>query len=614
MRSIAGQAFALSLQYCLLVEETRVKKFFADIKYIFIYTWKIDKLYLLLRLPSALLESLMPFINVIFPALIVEDLTIYMDYGRVIRHAAYMAVLLIVSHTLKNILQMLITNRYNLFEYKHAITLGRKIMSVTFPETENPETLNLVERIRRIGYIERTFESVFSFLSSTVTVIGMLWILSNVNFLIIITIFLAVVLNVYFSSKSKKYNYEWQKETAPFRRRNEYLLRLMYGFQYGKEVRVNGLQEYLTEKYSSHSIEYMGALKKVTYKFLKMNTGTSTVNSVQQTIVYLSLASAVLAKSITIASFTKYISAVNSLTSTLLRISNAFVELRNNFNYVDNLRTFLALETEEEKGNLPVPGGQFLIEFKNVSFRYPNTDRYVLEDINVSIAPGSQVAIVGLNGSGKTTFVKLMLGLYKPTQGMICVNGVDISKLDFKEYIKNFACAFQDYRLFSYPVRENIVFVQDYNEEKLDDVVKKCGIYDAINKLPKKKDTPIFKFLDDSGVEFSGGEGQKIAIARAIYKDAGVVVLDEPLAALDPIAEYEMYRSLSGMTDGRTCIFISHCLSLAQKSDQILVFSQGKIAELGTHAELVGRENGLYAEMYKKQAVFYQEGDDTDGT
>lgn len=585
-----------------------MKKFFADIKYIFVYTWKIDKLYLLLRLPSVLLESLTPFINVIFPALIVEDITIYLDYGRVCCHAAYMAILLAVSHIFMNILNMLITNRYNLFEYKHAITLGKKIMSVTFPETENPKTLDLVERIKRIGYIEETFASIFSFLSSLVTITGLLWILSNVNTLIIITIFFAVALNVCFSSKSKKYNYEWQKETAPLQRRNEYLLRLMYGFQYGKEVRVNSLEDYLTEKYNRHSEEYMGALKKVTIKFLKMNTGTSMVNVMQQTIVYLSLAHAVLAGTLTIASFTKYISAINSLTSTLLRISNAFVELRNNFNYVDNLRKFLELETEEEKeSKVPVPSGKFIIEFKNVSFQYPNTDRYALEDVNVSITPGSQIAVVGLNGSGKTTFVKLMLGLYKPTKGMIFVNGVDINRLDFKEYIKNFACAFQDFRMFSYPVRENIVFVQDYDEEKLDDVVKKCGIYDAINKLPKKLDTPIFKFLDDAGVEFSGGEGQKIAIARAIYKNADVVILDEPLASLDPIAEYEMYKSLCGMTNGRTCIFISHRLSLAQKSDQILVFNQGRIAEYGTHSELVSRKGGLYAKMYQKQAAFYQE-------
>lgn len=569
-----------------------MKKNFADMKYVFAYVWKIDKLYLLLRLPSVLLQSLIPFITVIFPAFIVEDVTIYMDYGRVCRHVAYMAILLMVSRILEHILQMLITNRYNLFEYKHAITLGEKIMSVTFPETENPETLNLVEKIKRIGYIEKTFESLFSFLSSIITIVGLLWILSKVNALIIITIFGAVVFNIYFSSKSKKYNYEWQTETAPLRRRNEYLLRLMYGFQYGKEVRVNGLQKYLTEKYDSHSTEYMGILKKVTVKFLKMNIGTSMVNIFQQTVVYLLLARAVLQDFLTIAAFTKYISAINSLTSSLLGISDAFIELRNNFNYVDCLRKFLSLETEGEKDKMvPVPSGNFLIEFKNVSFQYPNTDRFVLEDVNVSISPGSQVAIVGLNGSGKTTFVKLMLGLYKPTKGMICVNGVDINNLDFKEYIKNFACAFQDYRLFSYPVRENIVFVQDYDKKKLDDVMKKCGIYDAVNRLPRKLETPIYKFLDDAGVEFSGGEGQKIAIARAIYKNAGVVILDEPLASLDPIAEYEMYKSLSGMAGDRTCIFISHRLSLTQKSDIILVFEQGRIAESGTHSELIDRKS-----------------------
>lgn len=592
-----------------------MKKNFADMKYVFAYVWKIDKLYLLLRLPSVLLQSLIPFITVIFPAFIVEDVTIYMDYGRVCRHVAYMAILLMVSRILEHILQMLITNRYNLFEYKHAITLGEKIMSVTFPETENPETLNFVEKIKRIGYIEKTFESLFSFLSSIITIVGLLWILSKVNALIIITIFGAVVFNIYFSSKSKKYNYEWQTETAPLRRRNEYLLRLMYGFQYGKEVRVNGLQKYLTEKYDSHSTEYMGILKKVTVKFLKMNIGTSMVNIFQQTVVYLLLARAVLQDFLTIAAFTKYISAINSLTSSLLGISDAFIELRNNFNYVDCLRKFLSLETEGEKDKMvPVPSGNFLIEFKNVSFQYPNTDRFVLEDVNVSISPGSQVAIVGLNGSGKTTFVKLMLGLYKPTKGMICVNGVDINNLDFKEYIKNFACAFQDYRLFSYPVRENIVFVQDYDKKKLDDVMKKCGIYDAVNRLPRKLETPIYKFLDDAGVEFSGGEGQKIAIARAIYKNAGVVILDEPLASLDPIAEYEMYKSLSGMAGDRTCIFISHRLSLTQKSDIILVFEQGRIAESGTHSELIGREGGLYAEMYEKQAVFYQEESEVIGT
>lgn len=583
-----------------------MKKFFKDMKYIFLYAWKIDKLYLLLRIPFTLLEALTPLITVIFPALIVEDITIYLDYTRVWRHVLYMVGLLAASHVVQNILNMVITNRFNLFEYKHTIVLGKKIMTVEFPKTESAEVLNLVERIHRIEYIEGSFAAMFSFVANAITITGLLWILSNVNLFIIITIAVAVILNVYFNNISENYNYQWQQETAPYRRRADYLHRLMYGFQYGKEVRVNGLERYLTDKYNVHSKEYLAKLKKVTIKFMNINHATSLIGVVQLAIVYLSLANAVLSKGITIASFTKYISAVNSLTESLMGLSNVIVELKNNFNYVQDLRDFLSLESEKEKeNNLPVPCEDFTIEFRDVSFKYPNTDRYVLKNINVSISPNTQIAIVGLNGSGKTTFVKLMLRLYKPTSGAIYINGIDINSFDFKEYIDNFACAFQDFRMFSYSVKENIFLCQPQDEEKLKNVVKQCGIYETICQLPRGFDTPIFKFLDDEGVEFSGGEGQKIIIARALYKQAKVVILDEPLAALDPIAEYDMYQTLSKMIKNRTCIFISHRLSLTQSSDLILVFNQGEIVETGTHAELINLKNGMYAEMYQKQAMFY---------
>lgn len=575
-------------------------------KYIFLYAWKLDKLYLLFRIPFTLLDALTPLITVIFPALIVEDITIYLDKTRVWHHVLYMVGLLAISYMLRNILYMLITNRFNLFEYKHSLVLGKKIMTLEFSKTEDAKILDSVEKIKSSRYIEDSFAAMFSFVANIITIASLLWILSSVNLVIIITIAVAVILNVYFNNISKNYDYQWQKEAAPYSRRGDYLHRLMYGFQYGKEVRVNGMEPYLTNKYNAHSEEYLAKLKKITIKFMNINHATSLIGVVQLAIVYLSLAGAVLSKGITIASFTKYISAVNSFTESLMGLSSIFVELKNNFNYVQDLRDFLSLESEKEKENsLPVPCEDFTIEFRNVSFKYPNTDRYVLKNINVSISPNTQVAIVGLNGSGKTTFVKLMLRLYKPTSGAIYVNGIDINSFDFKEYIDNFACAFQDFRLFSYSVKENIFLCQPQDEDKLTDVVKKCGIYEIIHQLPRGFDTPIFKFLDDEGVEFSGGEGQKIEIARALYKQAKVVILDEPLAALDPIAEYDMYHTLSKMIENRTCIFISHRLSLTQSSDLILVFNQGEIVETGTHAELVNQENGMYAEMYQKQAMFY---------
>lgn len=503
---------------------------------------------------------------------------------------------------------MLLTNRYNVFEYRHAVVLGRKIMSLSYPETENAQTLNLVEKIRKIGYIENSFNSVFSLISNVITIIGLTWILSSLNIVIFLTIIASVLLNIAFNNKLKKYNYKWNEEAAPFRRRNEYITRLMYGFQYGKEVRVNGLDDYLIEKYNDHSQEYLHMLKGVTAKFFKINSATSAVGAIQLAIVYCSLAWRVIIGNISIAMFTKYISAINSLTAGLMGISNGFVDIKNNFKYVDDFMKFMDLEVEE-KGKayiLPVSENQIQIEFKHVSFRYPNATRNALENIDVVIKPNSKVAIVGLNGSGKTTFVKLLLGLYRPTSGTILVNGVDISQLNFKEYISHFACAFQDFRLFSYPLWENIVLMQGYDEEIWKSTISKCGLEKVIDSLPLKEQTPIYKFLNDNGVEFSGGEGQKVAIARALYKHSQCVILDEPLASLDPLAEYEMYKSLSEMIENKTSIFISHRLSLTQSCDNILVFDNGRVVEKGTHAELTQISGGLYADMYGKQAEFYK--------
>lgn len=585
-----------------------MRKTVRRIKYMLSYAWELDKWYLLLRFPIVALDSAKPFIMVLFPAWIIEDITVSPDISKACMHIGWMAALTLLSQIASHCFNMLLTNRYNIFEYRHAIALGRKIMSLSYPETENAETLNLVEQIRRIGYIENSFNSVFSLVSHFITIIGLTWILSSLNIVILLTILTAVMLHILLSNKSKKYNYRWNEEAAPFRRRNEYITRLMYGFQYGKEVRLNHLDEYLTGKYKAHAREYLDMLKTVTIKFFKINSIESLVGAVQLTVVYISLARRVILDSISIASFTKYISAVNTLTSGLMGLSNGFVDIKNNFKYVDDLMKFMALETEDGGGparKLPSPDKPLQIEFKQVYFRYPNTTHNALENINVVIRPGSKIAVVGLNGSGKTTFIKLLLGLYRPTSGTIQVNGMDISQIDFYDYIDRFACAFQDFRLFSYPVQENIVLMQKYDENLWESTIRKCGIERVIESLPLKEQTPIYKFLDDNGVEFSGGEGQKIAIARALYKRSQCIILDEPLAALDPISEYEMYKSLSELIENKTSIFVSHRLSLAQSCDAILVFNDGKIVESGTHAELVRLQGGLYAEMYGKQAEFY---------
>lgn len=582
-----------------------MSKILHNMRFMFKYAWSIDKLYLLLRIPITFISSLKPFIMIIYPAKIIDAIMNGENIGTIKIYIIQMTLIQFGTAFFLYLFKKMLTIRYNAFEYKHTLEIGRKVMNVSFPITEDAEVLDLIERIKPIGYIEKSFESIFSFISYLITICGLVWVLSKVDFFVILTIAIVLMINIILNKKLKDYNYKWQKEAAPYRRRNDYLLRLMYGFQYGKEIRVNDMEDYLVDKYNVHSVEYLAKMKKVGEHYFTINNLTSAASVIQLFVVYMSLVGSAISGAITIAEFTKFINAVNSLSSSLVKLSNGLVDIRNNFYYVDDLMRFFSLEEVVFSEKKILNSENVEIEFRNVSFKYPNTTHYALENVSIKIPPKSKVLIVGMNGSGKTTFIKLMLGLYKPNSGQIYVNGININDIDPKEYWRCFACAFQDFRLFSYPIRENIVISQEKNDLKLSNIIDQCDLADVIERLPSKLETPIYKFLDNNGVEFSGGEAQKIAIARAVYKNAKVVILDEPLAALDPISEYNMYCSINKMVNNRTCLFVSHRLSLAKGCDRILVFENGHLKESGTHDELITIKDGRYAEMFNKQSSFY---------
>ena len=247
-----------------------------------------------------------------------------------------------------------------------------------------------------------------------------------------------------------------------------------------------------------------------------------------------------------------------------------------------------------------------VITFCDVSFRYPRSDKYVLRHLNLTIRPGEHLSIVGLNGAGKTTFIKLLCRLYEVTEGEICIDGINIMEYSEEEYRKLFAVVFQDFKLFAFSLRENVApGVEDIDEERLEQVLTQTGLYEDAQKLPDGLDTMIYKSFDEKGVELSGGQQQKTAISRALYRDAPIVILDEPTAALDPIAEYEIYRQFHALVGGKTAIYISHRLSSCRFCDHIAVFAEETVKEYGTHDELVARADGIYAEMFRAQAQYY---------
>jgi len=296
---------------------------------------------------------------------------------------------------------------------------------------------------------------------------------------------------------------------------------------------------------------------------------------------------------------------VTSFAGALREVMNSLVEIRAYDMYYDHLDEFLHVpETLREGKRLPVPKGNHRIEFQDVGFRYAGAEKWALRHINLTLKPGEKLSIVGENGSGKTTFVKLLCRQYDPTEGRILLDGTDIRDIDYDRYMDLFAAVFQDFQLFAMPLRDNIALGREATDAQIHHALNQVGLEQFSNTLPNGLDTHIGRLFDEQGVEPSGGEGQRIALARALIKDAPLIILDEPTAALDPRAEYEIYQSFHSLTEGKTAVYISHRLSSAKFCDRIAVFHEGSMTEYGTHDQLMAL-GGRYSELFRMQAQFY---------
>ncbi|MCC5894324.1 MAG: ABC transporter ATP-binding protein [Alkalibacterium sp.] len=305
-----------------------------------------------------------------------------------------------------------------------------------------------------------------------------------------------------------------------------------------------------------------------------------------------------------------YTGAVSNFVQTFPEFVSEFSRLYNNNIVLSKYFEFLELKSVKHEGTLPVEkrvDNEYELEVRNLSFKYPGSEELVLKNINLKLTIGEKMAIVGMNGSGKTTFIKLLSRLYDPTEGEILLNGIDIRKYDYDDYLRLFSVVFQDFGLYSFNLGQNVAASTDYDEERVLSAIKDAGFYSRYKQLPKGLDTYLYQNFEKDGVEISGGEAQKIAMARAIYKDTPIVILDEPTAALDPIAEFEIYSQFDKIVGQKTALFISHRLSSCRFCDEIVVFDDGRIVQRGTHNDLVKLKNKKYYELWNAQAQYYVE-------
>jgi len=377
----------------------------------------------------------------------------------------------------------------------------------------------------------------------------------------------------------------------------------------GKDMKLYQMQKILKQEMAQIQMGFRRTTKACAHWSLRKELLCKTTDVLLSAVFYSYVAVKALFGAFGVGSIVQYAGALTQFGAAASLCFTGFASLSANARALSDLFEFLDTPNEMYRGSLSTEkraDRNYTIEFQDVSFRYPGTDTWVLRHVSLQFRIGSRLAIVGENGSGKSTLIKLLCRLYDPTEGRILLNGIDIRKYDYAQYQALFSVVFQDYRLFSLPLGENVAASRHYDAVRVTVALQDAGFGERLAQMPQGLSTYLYRDFDESGVELSGGEAQKIAIARALYKDAPFLILDEPTAALDPVAEAEIYSQLNAIVDDRTAVYISHRLSSCRFCDQIAVFDHGKLVEFGTHEELVSDQTSKYFALWNAQAQYYE--------
>lgn len=493
-----------------------------------------------------------------------------------------------------------------------------KAMTMNYEFMEKQEVLDIMDRAEdatlggnnAVEVTLSSFANIFTYITIIFTTI---FLFMKVGYIIPFTILITSVFHFIIINKIKKMDKRnvWDK-MAPINRKQGYLERVSSQFSHGKEIRLFSLENWISTKLGNVHSEIIDKQKQSQKYWLIASVSDLIIIVFQQLAIYAVLISLYSKGKISIGDFAMYLGLSLTIYNSFTGILKSMADIKNSSRLMNDYRRFIELSTNIENGTedrracLQVE--DFEICFENVSFKYPGSDKFVLKNINFSIHSGEHIALVGSNGAGKSTFIKLLCGLYAPTQGSIYFNGIDIQTINKSAYFKLFSPVFQNTNVFAASVEDNIALeeVENIDVKKVEQCLSKTNLLDKINKLPGGIQTELLKVFSDSGVELSGGEYQKLALTRALYKDGSIFILDEPTAALDAIAESELYQSLDSMLRDKTIVFISHRLSSTRFCDKIVFLEQGEIVEEGSHMQLLG-QCGKYADMYKKQACYYRD-------
>lgn len=596
--------------------------------------YKLQHLVLPVTIFNALFKSISPFINIYMSARIIDELLVSKNVKKLIFLVTVTITLDLIIYLISAGLEHINTILKSVVAQNQDMRMNEKVVEMDYEYVENPEIHSLRTKIKEadnfngggipslIRNLENMVKGLITVIASIALVInlfnpnaasrGQLKFINSVPFscFFLISILIGTIITLRLRTKADKYEFKYYNKVMDCNRSFSFYFYELMDYNVGKEIRLYNEKDIIDkelERFCKSSGEMFNGLGSMNGKYDGIG---ALISSVCSGAIYIFVGLKALIGAITIGSIVQYAGGINQFMAGSKDILTSFNAIINNNQYLQLYIDFINIKSEKRKGTLPVEkrdDDEYEIEFKNVSFKYPGTDIFVLKNVSMKLKIGERLAIVGMNGSGKTTFIKLLCRLYDPDEGEILLNGINIKKYNYDEYMKLFSIVFQDFKLFSFTLGQNVAGSVSFDEASVKSVLEEVGFEKRLRKMTKGISTPLYKDFDEEGVEISGGEAQKIALARALYRDAPIIILDEPTAALDPIAEFEIYSKFNEIIGTKTAFYISHRLSSCRFCDEIAVFDKGKIVQKGNHEKLLEDVDGKYYELWNSQAKYYND-------
>lgn len=586
------------------------------------YFHSLSSAFVICLILMSITASILPYVPIYFSARLLDAL-----YAGEPTETLALYVLLTVGLAFcLNLFQTYLSSRFsaalNALYRNERWQYAEKAMGMSYSSMEDSNVTLLRDRIKMetqtgynmyflqygIEYLTRHIVTIFMSLSLTLSFFFLDAIPLHLKLLFVAGIALTAVCGIFTTDKSAKMEFSFFEKNVQMNVFAEKYGKYLKDYSSGKDIRVYDMADSLLARSLEQNTNY-------NKKFLQMNLRQFFIKLPDDIMThllrfgtYMLLVYAALMGNVTVGSIARYVSCVMLMLEGISGLITVLQRTTINNHYLKRYFSYFDIPNDMYQGTLTVEkrdDNEYFVEFRDVSFRYPGTEAYALRHVSLKFKIGEKLALVGMNGSGKTTFIKLMCRLYDPSEGEILLNGVNIKKYDYDEYMSIFSVVFQDFLLFAFQLGQNVAANQKWDASRAEQTLRRAGFGERLASLPDGTETYLYKHFDKSGVEISGGEAQKIALARALYKDAPFIILDEPTSALDPISEYEVYSKFNEIAGDKTAIYISHRLASCRFCDKIAVFHKGAIVQTGSHETLLAQAEGKYYELWNAQAQYY---------